>query len=282
MRFNRSSLCLSFALIALSAALGQPHPAPNVTDQAQRHVVTYLAKLADLHCAESVVQEKLAPNGRIEASDRARYDYLVMIDGNGDDFQLNESRIEASGAKHKPLPFLVTNGFSTMLLLFHPYYRDSFLFEQEAEQLVDGKQAIPVRFTQIEGRRALVALALRGREYPLVLAGTVWLDKQSGQVEKIEAGLQRDMSDIGLRSLSVHVEYKTFDLGKTAGDMVLPAEAIVDVTTPRQHWRNTHTFDGYKTFSTEAEQDPNVKVHADKPGTAGNSLEQHPDKKEKP
>jgi hypothetical protein len=64
--------------------------------------------------------------------------------------------------------------------------------------------------------------------------------------------------------------------------MILPAEAVVDVTTPRQHWRNTHTFDGYKTFSTEAEQDPNVKVHADKPGTAGNSLEQHPDKKEKP
>ena len=255
-----------------------------MTDQAQRHVVTYLAKLADLHCAESVVQEKLAPNGRLEASDRARYDYLVMIDGNGDDFQLNESRIEASGAKHKPLPFLVTNGFSTMLLLFHPYYRDSFLFEQEAEELVDGKPAIPVRFTQIEGRRALVALLLVGLAFWAYHGSSLHRNARRGpgQVEKIEAGLQRDMSDIGLRSLSVHVEYKTFDLGKTAGDMILPAEAVVDVTTPRQHWRNTHTFDGYKTFSTEAEQDPNVKVHADKPGTAGNSLEQHPDKKEKP
>ncbi len=283
MRFIRNSLCLSSALIALSAVMSQSPAAPSVTDQAQQRVVAYLARLADLHCSEFVVQEKLTPNGHVEASDRARYDYLVMIDGNGDDFQLNESRIEASGAKHKPLPFLVTNGFSTMLLLFHPYYRDSFLFEPEPEELVDGKPALPVRFTQIEGRRALAALALRGREYPLELAGTVWLDKQSGQVEKIDAGLQRDMSDIGLRSLSVHVEYKTFDLGKTAGDMILPAEAVVDVTTPRQHWRNTHTFDGYKTFSTEAEQDPNVKVHADKPGTAGDALEQqHPDKKEKP
>jgi len=68
-----------------------------------------------------------------------------------------------------------------MLLLFHPYYRDSFLFEQEAEELVDGKPAIPVRFTQIEGRRALVALALRGREYPLVLAGTVWSINNRGR-----------------------------------------------------------------------------------------------------
>ncbi len=74
-----------------------------------------------------------------------------------------------------------------------------------------------------------------------------------------------DMSDIGLRSLGIHVEYKTANLGKTTSSMTLPAVAVVDVTTPRQHWRNTHVFDGYKSFSAEAEQDPNVRILA---GTA--------------
>jgi len=262
--------------------MAQSHAPADASDMAQRQVITYLARLADLHCSESVLQEKFAPNGHLEASERARYDYLVMIDGKGDGFQLNESRIEASGYKQKPLPMLLTNGFATMLLVFHPYYRDSFLFEPRPDEMLDGRPALPLQFTQVEGRRALAALALRGREYPLALSGTAWLDKQSGQVEKIDAFLLHDMSDIGLRSMSVRVQYKSFDLGKSIGSMLLPAVAVVDVTTPRQHWRNTHTFDDYRTFSTEAEQDPNVKVHANKPAAAGDASQQLPDNKEKP
>ena len=53
------------------------------------------------------------------------------------------------------------------------------------------------------------------------------------------------------------------------GPLTLPALAVVDVATPRQHWRNTHTFNNYRGFSIDAEQDPNVKVHGANAGTAG-------------
>jgi D-alanyl-D-alanine carboxypeptidase len=71
------------------------------------------------------------------------------------------------------------------------------------------------------------------------------------------------MSDVGLRSLSIHVEYKPAMLGKNAASMTLPSLAVVEVTTPLQHWRNTHVFDAYKSFSTDAEQDANVKIRAE-------------------
>ncbi len=38
---------------------------------------------------------------------------------------------------------------------------------------------IPIHFEHIKGRRTPAALALRGREYPLELKGTAWLNKQS-------------------------------------------------------------------------------------------------------
>jgi hypothetical protein len=265
MPINHNSRLFLFGLsFSLSAAFagGQASPASSPADLAQRQVTAYLAKLADLHCTESVTQQKLASNGHVEASERAKYDYLVMINGNGDDFQLNESRIESAASRHKQLPMLVTNGFSTALLVFHPYYRDGFRFDAGAEEIVDGKPAIPVHFSHIRGRRTPAALALRGREYPLELEGTAWIDKQSGEVVKMDAGLMNDMSDIGLRSLSIHVEYKPANLGKGSAGITLPAMAVVDVTTTRQHWRNTHVFDGYKSFSVEAEQDPNVKIIA--------------------
>ena len=217
MPLNHNFRCFLLAMLLAwpaAPAICQPESGLNAADQAQRQVTAYLAKLADLHCTESVTQEKLAGNGHVEASEHAKYDYLIMIDGNGDEFQLNESRIESSASRHKSLPMLVTNGFSTVLLVFHPYYRDSFTFSTGPDEEINGKTAIPIHFSHIPGRRTPAALALRGREYPLDLKGTAWLDKQTGDVVKMDAGLLHDMSDVGLRSLSIHVEYKPEEIGR--------------------------------------------------------------------
>jgi hypothetical protein len=60
--------------------------------------------------------------------------------------------------------------------------------------------------------------------------------------------------------------------------------AVVDVVTPRQHWRNTHLFDGYKSFSIDSEQDPNVKIIANNTAEGNGSTSAVPiqDQKEKP
>jgi hypothetical protein len=261
---NPHRILLVMLLVSPAAPLiCQPEPGLSAADQAQRQVTAYLAKLADLHCTELVKQEKLTGNGHVQDTEQAKYDYLIMIDGNGDEFQLNESRIESSATHHKSLPMMVTNGFSTVLLVFHPYYRDSFTFSTGPDEEINGITAVPIHFSHIPGRRTPAALALRGREYPLDLKGTAWLNKQTGDVLKIDAGLLHDMEDIGLRSLSIHVEYKPEELGKADTAIALPTLAVVDVTTPRQHWRNTHVFDSYKSFSTDAEQNPDVKIHAD-------------------
>lgn len=259
------SILFASLLIAFPVSLfTQSQSTSAAVDLAQRQITAYLDKLADFHCTESVTQQKLAPNGHVEATERAKYDYLIMMNGNGDEFQLNESRIASHGAESKQtqLPMLVTNGVATVLLVFHPYYRNSFTFDAGADEVVEGRSAIPIHFAHIAGRRTPAALALRGREYPLELEGTAWIDKQSGEVVKVEATLQHDMSDVGLRSLDIKVEYKPSAPDKNVGILDLPALAVVDVETPRQHWRNTHVFDNYRGFSTDAEQDPNVKVHA--------------------
>ena len=249
------------ALCCAPAATGQNQAGPVAL--AEKQISAYLEQLADVHCTETVVQEKLAEDGHVEASAREQFDYLIMMSGNEDDFQLSESRIEASGFRHKLLsfPMLVTNGMSTMLVVFHPYYRDSFQFETHPEELIGGRTTIPIAFTEIPGRRTPAALALRGREYPLYLQGTAWLDKESGEVVKMDAFLLHEMSDVGLRSLSIHVEYRATQLGTGTQQVMMPAQAVVDVTTPRQHWRNTHFFGNYQSFSTSVEQKPEVKVH---------------------
>lgn len=265
MRISISRWALLFCAAVVASANCSAGPVQDPIARAQKQITAYLAQLGDLHCTETVTQEKLATNGHVEHADHAQFDYLIMMSGTGDEFQLNESRIVSKETKDKPsqLPMLVTNGASTILLVFHPYYRDGFEFSVQADELVDGKPAIPIHFVHIPGRRTPAALALRGRTYPLDLEGTAWLDRESGDIVKVEANLLHDMSDVGLRSLDLNVSYKPVLLQGVSKSLVLPNLAQVEVTTPKQHWRNRHAFDHYQTFSTDVEQDTNVKIRAE-------------------
>lgn len=257
---RRLRIVASLILLFTAGALAQrPASANDPVERTRREVVAFFAKMADLTCTEDVTQEKFRNDGHVETSARSRYDYLIMVQASHDDFAMNESRIEAAGAPHKPLPLLVTNGFSMLLLVFHPYYQDSFRFEPGTGEMVDGSMLLPIHFSHIPGARSPAALDLRGRVYPLDFEGTAWVDQQSWQIAKMDATLARDLSDVGLRSLHIRVDYKPSSISGALG-MALPERAVIDLETPRQHWRNTHLFTGYKGFSTAAEQTSTVKV----------------------
>ncbi len=271
-------ICIVPLLLAACTAFSQSDPTSPI-DQAQQQVVEYLGKLADLHCTEDVVQRKLKPDGNTESSAKSQYDYFLLMEGSGDTFQLSESRLEVGGSPQKHTPLLLTNGFSTLLLIFHPYYRNSFEFTPDRTELLDGRAVIPVHFAHLTGTRTPAALALRGREFPLEFKGTAWLDAHSGQVVRMDAGLLHEMTDVGLRTLDIHVEYQPSPRSKD--HFMLPSLAVIDLETLRQHWRNTHTFHDYKFFSTDAVQSQDVKVQAQE-----DSMSQHqqtnPNNKEHP
>jgi hypothetical protein len=268
MRRNLSALGVYLAslLVVPGICRAQAIVPANLVDQAQKQVVTYVGKLADLHCTEEVMQEKLKPNGGTELSSKSQYDYFLYMQGSSYDFQLSESRLEIGTQKPARQPLLLTNGFSTLLLVFHPYYRNAFEFTAGPAESIDGRQVIPVHFAHIQGARTPAALALRGREFPLELEGTAWLDSHSGQVVRMDAGLEHEMTDVGMKSLRIRVDYVPSP--RATDQFMVPSRAVVDLQTPKQHWRNTHTFHNYKLFSTEANQDPTVKVKAAKDNQA--------------
>jgi hypothetical protein len=72
----------------------------------------------------------------------------------------------------------------------------------------------------------------------------------------MDATLAKDMSDLGLRSLSIHVDYELTFRGSKLTSAILPVSAVIDLKTTRQHWRNTHAFRDYGSFTTSSEQGP--------------------------
>lgn len=252
----RVALALAMLLLRLEPrAWGQTPDLQKLLDRTGREVTAFLEQVSDVRCTEQVTQEKLNSKGHREYAESGTYDYLVLLSGGDDELQLNESRL-ATGTQRpvKNASLLISNGFSMLFLIFHPYYRSSFRFEPEADGTIDGQRYLRVHFSHVEGARTPAALAVRGREYPLDLEGTAWIDPASGMVARIETGLQKDMHDVGLRSLSAEIAYQPIQLPGWDREYRFPVEVDVEVETLRQHWRNVHHFSHYQRFMVDTQE----------------------------
>jgi hypothetical protein len=96
-------------------------------------------------------------------------------------------------------------------------------------------------------------LRLRGKNYPLPLSGTLWIEPQSGAIVKLEAIVDSSLSDMGLAGMRSEVHYALHTFHDPEASVWIAESAVIDVDTPRQHWRNQHKFSDYKRF--------NVNVH---------------------
>ena len=222
--------------------------------RAEAHVTSFLSGISEVKCAEQVDQLKLGKAEKIEYQHRSRFDYLLIAEASGDELSLQESRLEEEAKPvRKNVPLLVTNGFATMLLVFHPYYQAGFEFSPPEDVSYNGGTVARMQFRHISGMRTPTALVLRGREYPLEMSGTAWIDKESGAILRMETRLQTDMSDIGLKTLHSDVTYSPQSFRGMNTPMWLPKTATIEVETPRQRWRNVHQFTDYQHFGVETQ-----------------------------
>jgi hypothetical protein len=228
----------------------------NLLARVGRQAATLLDQFSEVKCTEKVTQEKLGANGKVERSVESDYDYLVIFTNSGGDLSLNESRLELRQAKpdKAKTSLLVSNGFATLFLVFHPYYAGSFEFTAMDDGAVNGHRMRTVGFRHIRGTRSPAALSLRGREYPLELSGRAWIDPETGSIAKIVATIGNSMEDVGLTTMDSEVDYAPVAFHSLPKSYWFPAGARVEVETPRQHWRNTHVFSDYKLFSVSDEE----------------------------
>lgn len=254
--FNCGAVLVLVSIMAMArAACAQSEPLDRLLDRAGVSVARFLDQLGEVHCNETVLQEKINLKGKTEEHLQSSYDYLLLTQFHGSEPLMYEAR-QAQREAHakKNVSMLVTNGFATQLLVFHPYYQPSFAFERLPDVTIGGKTYVQVHFQHVRGRLTPAVLLLRGREYPLSLAGTARIDPQTGAVTHISTELGASMDDLGLKSFRTEVDYSEVNFPRNPKSYWLPQQATVEVNTARQHWKNQHRFSDYRLFSVNVEE----------------------------
>jgi len=227
---------------------------------ARHNVANYFAEAANMVCAESVTQAILGKNDKPFYHEDSTYDYQLRASNDSGTLKLVESRETRKPAYRDPgRALLITNGFTSMLLILHSDYEGSYTFELDGDETADGITLSRIHFKAIPGASSPAAMQLRGRSYPIPLSGTLWIDSKTGAVAKLVASVDASMSDLGLQGMRSEIHYGLMQFHNPDEAYWMPISATIDVRTARQHWRNVHHFGNCKRFRATIKIDPEKK-----------------------
>ena len=218
-------------------------------ERARKSVTAFFEQSSNVVCAESITQSLVAKNGKFSYREESRYDYQLQATSASGSLKTSESR------DARKLPFrdpsrtlLVTNGFASLLLVVHPNYESSYEFAPLGEEVVDGVTLAKIAFKPVPGASSPAAMQLRGKNYPLPLSGTIWINEASGAITRLIASVGSSLSDLGLKSMQSDIHYAQVQFHDPEDSYWMPVSAAIDLETPLQHWHNLHRFTAYRRF----------------------------------
>ena len=195
--FGQLSAILAVAILSCcGAAFGQAPPAAQPSSEpagasgspametlmrARKTVEKYFEQAANVVCTENVTQALVGKNGKANYREESVFDYQLQSNANSGSLKLVESRDTRKAAfRDSARTLLITNGFTSMLLIIHPAYETSYTFEPAGEESIDGVTFAKINFKAVPGASSPAALQLRGQSYPIPLSGTIWIEQQTG------------------------------------------------------------------------------------------------------
>jgi len=252
----------AFTSVACSAQAPRGEIAPpagpslDVLALARKYVQEYFDKFSNLACKETVTQIVLNGSGHTLYRENSSFNYQFETTSVSGSMKFNETRETRSPAFRDPArTLLVTTGFASVLLVAHPLFEASYTFVPAGDETTDGVSYAMIHFAPVPGASSPASLRLRGKNYPLPMSGTLWIDPKTGVIVKLQAKVDSSLSDLGLAGMTSEVHYAPHTFHDPVESVWVAESAVIDVETPRQHWRNLHKFSDYKRFNVNVQEE---------------------------
>lgn len=218
-------------------------------DHSRKLIDAFFEQTSNVVCTENVEQTLVGKNNKPMYREESEFEYQLQSNNRGDSLRLTESRETRKAAFRDPSKtLLITNGFAGLLLILHQRYESSYSFEPVSEETIDNRAVLHIHFKPVPGGSSPAAIQLLDRNYPLPLKGDIWIDEETGAISKLVSSLDGSFADLGLSDIRSEIHYSLVQFHAPEEAYWMPASAIIDVQTPKQHWRNVHHFSGYRRF----------------------------------
>ena len=232
----------------------QPCALPYVLKQAGERAEELINHLQNFDAHEQIRFEQSDPQGMLEKSMAAKFDYLVDF-GEQSGHKLHETRTLVPGTGDSDLGGLVDVGLPAFAMIFNPALQSDYEMRCEGLSQWSNQPAWVVYFEQSKKKRPrTVSMGTAMNLYPVRLKGRAWIAADSGQIIHLETNLVDGIVVLQLRANSVSVDYAPVKFKSQNEEVWLPQSAVVYTEYFTRRTVIRHTFSDFQLFFVRTQQ----------------------------
>jgi hypothetical protein len=252
----------------------KPAVAPGVTcpyDQVMQMSGIAVKQLVDnvsrFSATEDLLHEQLDQYGNPITKETRKFDYVAAFtEAPNGYFSFDENRNVRYGIADLP-DHIVTRGFVSLALIFHPDIRQDFEFTCEGLGQENNQATWLVYFRQRDHSPSrLEDYVVGNSHYPVKFKGRAWIAADSFQIVRIEAKLMNSVPQLTVQHQIV--QYGPVHFNKKNVDLWLPKSVDLYLELNKHRYYRRHSFDHYMLFSTDSEDQLPVLKSQQKPPSA--------------
>ncbi|HEV2175621.1 MAG TPA: hypothetical protein VGW33_00225 [Terriglobia bacterium] len=256
-----------------------------ILGKVRENVRQFYEKFPNTTSREDITMERLRPDGKVAAVRRETFRYLAVSQASPGASVLQEYRTDMMGNLAEPTGLeqglVVTKGFTSQALYFHPSARLDSFFRYVGKQKVAGEDTDVVAFAQRPGWTSLtLRVVAAGRSAPVLVQGLAWIDSTTYQIMRMRTDLLAPRPDLGLMGETIDTTFVEVRFPEKSGIVLwLPQNVTVTmqwkgkakvttivnspdpddrkggvVSTEWAHrtYRNIHHYSDYRLFGSES------------------------------
>ncbi len=230
---------------------------PALLDKVGQNVATLFSSIPSTSSREKVIQEILRPDGSVRERSYEEFYYLVLADPVKDATGFKEYRTDKKGkSTGLATRYLITQGFASMSLTFHPRFQSDSRFRYLGRQVMDKRETEVVAFAQKPTAGEGSTFVTSGKVTVLLVQGVAWIDPATYQIIRLRTGLLVPHGEINLRREDTDIRFGEVSFKEAAARLWLPRRIVVETEWQGVTSRNIHVYSDFKLFSVETEQKP--------------------------
>jgi len=231
----------------------------SILDGAGAKIKEMIKDFPNTSSLEEIHQEKLGHKGAVSDQQSQKFRYLCVVPAQAWGPGFDEYRADFSGNEALPKGlaegFMLTKGFASSELIFHPSYRSESNFHYWGRQKLNGRNTFVVAFAQIPGKAHLSGNFRRGTTSITTYSqGLAWIDMSSYRILRLHTDLLAPLPDIKLDREAMNIDFNEVRFKHVRDPLWLPQEVTVNLKWNGKELRNTHDYSDFKVFNVEASE----------------------------
>jgi tetratricopeptide (TPR) repeat protein len=245
-------------LKGLEAALNQSELA-GILLKTGEGVRSFFGTFQNTASVEEIREERLAKDGKARDVLNEKFQYLLLLRPEKWGLGLEEFRTNSHGDRTTPggldSGLMVTSGFASASLIFHPAYQSGAAFRYLGRQTLNGHDCQVIAFAQDPRKAQMVERFNTSNDSVLVLfQGLAWIDSATYEIVRLRTDLLTPQTKIRLQRQTTEITYDPVQFKQVASALWLPSEVAVTLQWAGKTYRNTHHYSGFRLFNTATQE----------------------------